>query len=88
MRIWPEKADSIKDKANRWLVRVTTLADSQEKSTLHLLLGRPRKSKFQKAYVQAKNILKKIPGKPEFIEEDEADQFAKDLKNEINKHGE
>jgi len=82
------EADSIKDKANRWLGRVTTLADSEEKFTLHLLLGGPKESNLQRAYVQAKNILNKIPGKPQFIEEDEAEQFAEALKDEIKEHGE
>jgi hypothetical protein len=82
------ETDSIKDKANRWLGRVTTLADSKEKFRLHLLLGSPRESKLQKAYVQAKNILNKMPGKPQFIEENDAEHFADALKKEIDEHGE
>lgn len=82
------ETDSIKDKANRWLGRVTTLADSKEKFRLHLLLGSPRESKLQKAYVQAKNILNKMPDKPQFIEENDAEHFADALKKEIDEHGE
>jgi hypothetical protein len=81
------ETDSIKDKANRWLGRVTILADSKERFTLHLLLGSPKESNLQKAYVQAKNILNKIPGKPEIIEEDGAEHFADALKKEIDEHG-
>jgi hypothetical protein len=29
-----------------------------------------------------------MPGKPEFVEEEEAEQFAEALKNEIKEHGE
>jgi hypothetical protein len=29
-----------------------------------------------------------MPGKPEFIEEDEAEEFAEALRNEIKEHGE
>jgi hypothetical protein len=29
-----------------------------------------------------------MPGKPEFVEEDEAERFADALKNEIKDHGE
>jgi hypothetical protein len=79
---------SIKDKANSWVGRSTSLLDSKEKFRLHLLLGKPREEKLQSAYVQAKNILHKMPGKPEFVEEDEAEHFAESLKNEIAKHGE
>ena len=82
------EAGSIKDKANNWVGRATSLADSAEKFRIHLLLGKPRESKLKSAYVQAKNILHKMPGKPEFVEEDEAEQFADTLQNEIKEHGE
>lgn len=81
------EADSIKDKANRWLGRVTSLADSQEKFTLHLLMGKPRESKLQTAFIQAQNILNKMPVKHEFVQEDEAEEFAESLTNEIKEHG-
>lgn len=82
------EAGSIKDKANNWLGRVISLMESKEKFTLHVLLGTPRDSKLQTAYVQAKNILHKMPRKTEFIEEHEAEQFADALKKEIDEHGE
>lgn len=79
---------SIKDKANNWVGRATSLADSKDKFKLHLLLGKPKDAKLQSAYVQAKNILHKMPGKPEFVEEDEAEDFADALRSEIKEHGE
>ena len=81
------EADSIKDKANRWLGRVTSLADSQEKFSLHLLMGKPREGKLQTAFIQAQNILNKMPVKHEFVQEDEAEEFAESLTNEIKEHG-
>ena len=81
------EADSIKDKANRWLGRVTSLSDSQEKFALHLLMGKPRESKLQTAFVQAQNILNKMPVKHEFVQEDDAEEFAESLTNEIKEHG-
>ncbi len=81
------EADTIKDKANRWLGRVTSLADSRETFTLHMLMGKPCDSKLQTAYVQAQNILNKMPVKHEFVQEDEAEQFAESLTNEIKEHG-
>ena len=81
------EADSIKDKANRWLGRVTSLADSNERFALHLLMGKPRESRLQTAYVQAQNILHKMPVKHEFVQEDEAEKFAESLTNEIKEHG-
>ena len=81
------EADSIKDKANRWLGRVTSLADSKEQFTLHLLMGKPSERNLQTAYVQAQNILNKMPVKHAFVQEDEAEQFAESLANEIKEHG-
>jgi type IV secretory pathway VirD2 relaxase len=63
------------------------LADSNEQFALHLLMGKPRESKLQTAYVQAQNILHKMPVKHEFVQEDEAEQFAESLTNEIKEHG-
>jgi hypothetical protein len=82
------EASSIKDKANRWLGQATTLNDSQERFALHILLGKPKDSKLQTAFVQAQNILHKMPCKHEFVQEEEAEQFAEALKNEIKDHGE
>lgn len=81
------EADSIKDKANRWLGRVTSLADSKDKFNLILLMGKPSEGKLQTAFVQAQNILHKMPVTHEFIQEDEAEDFAESLTNEIKEHG-
>lgn len=79
---------SIKEKANRWLGQATSLAESSERFTLHVLLGKPRESKLQTAYIQAQNILHKMPCKHDFVQEEEAEQFAETLRNEIKEHGE
>jgi hypothetical protein len=34
-----------------------------------------------------KNILHKMPSKPEIVEEDEAEEFAENLEKEIKEHG-
>jgi hypothetical protein len=51
-------------------------------------LGKPRESKLQGAYIKAQNILHKMPGKPELVQEEEAEEFAESLKREIEQHGE
>lgn len=38
-------------------------------------------------YVQAQNILNKMPVRHEFVQEDEAGEFAEALANEIKEHG-
>jgi hypothetical protein len=60
----------------------------QERFTLHILLGKPKESKLQTAYIQAQNILHKMPCKHEFVQEDEAENFAEGLKNGIKEHDE
>jgi len=51
-----------------------------------MLMGMPREDKLQTAYVQAQNILNKMPVKHEFVQEDEAEQFAESLTSEIKAH--
>lgn len=79
-------AESLLDKANRWLGRATILQESQEKFKLHILLGEPRLEKLKPSYGKALNILNRMPVKKEFIREDEAPQFSKELAEEIQKH--
>ena len=80
------ETDSILDKANRWLGRITTLRDSPDNFKLFLLLGRPSSEKHQATFIKAENILNKIPGEKEFIREHEADSFSDSLAGEIQSH--
>lgn len=80
------ESNSIVDKANRWLGRATSLADSKDKFRLHLLLGEPQDKGLKNAFTKARNILSKIPNKPELIREDEAEDFAEELAHEISAH--
>jgi hypothetical protein len=79
-------AESLLDKANRWLGRATILQESQEKFKLHMLLGEPRLEKLKLSYEKALNILNRMPVKKEFIREDEAVKFSKTLAKEIEQH--
>jgi len=80
------QAESILDKANRWLGRIVSLKDSPDKFSLHMLLGEPRDEKLKGTYVKAQNILHKMPVEHEFIKEHEAAQFSSKLAEEIAKH--
>jgi hypothetical protein len=79
---------SIVDKANTWVGRITTLAQSEEKFKPYFLLGEPHETKLHVAFIKAQNILHRMPCEPEFVGEAEAEDFAKHLKVEIEKHGE
>ncbi len=80
------EADSILDKANRWLGRATNLKDSDDQFHLWMLLGEPRIEKLRPAYAKARNILNKMPVKKDFISEKDAGQFSQDLAVEMAKH--
>jgi hypothetical protein len=80
------ESTSIVDKANTWVGRITSLAESGEIFKPYLLLGEPRESNLRSAFVRAKNILNRMPCDHEFVEEAEADAFAKHLKEEVEKH--
>jgi hypothetical protein len=80
------EANSILEKANRWVGRATSLADSNEKFQLHLLLGEPQGVGLKNTFTKARNILHKMPGNPELIRESEAEGFAEGLAREIKAH--
>lgn len=79
-------ADSILDKANRWLGRATNLKDSDEKFRLWMLIGEPRIEKLKPAYGKALNILNKMPVQKDFVTEQEAQKFSEQLADEMAKH--
>jgi hypothetical protein len=79
-------AESILDKANRWLGRATNLKDSNEQFHLWMLLGEPKTEKLHDAYTKALNILNKMPVKKDFVAEQEAVKFSENLASEIANH--
>jgi hypothetical protein len=79
-------AESILDKANRWLGRATNLKDSNEQFHLWMLLGEPKTEKLRDAYTKALNILNKMPVKKDFVTEHEAAKFSETLASEIANH--
>jgi len=82
------ESTSILDKANTWRGRMATLAESPEPFQLHLLLGRPRQEKLLASFAKAQNILRKMPGRPpQLVQEEDAGAFAEALKREMEEHG-
>ncbi len=82
------EAESIKNKANRWLGRMINLSDAPEKFKLHLLLGEPSIEKLRPAYTKAENILHKMPCDPVFVREREAEDFSRTLAADMAAHDE
>jgi hypothetical protein len=81
-----QEADSILDKANRWLGRAVTLQDAPETFKLHLLLGEPTVESLRVAYTKAENILNKMPVEKEFVRERDVEKFSVELASEIAAH--
>lgn len=79
-------ADSILDKANRWLGRAINLRDSTEPFHLWMLIGETRMEKLRPAYAKALNILHKMPVQKVLISERDAAKFSGELAQEMAKH--
>lgn len=77
------QADAIRMKAKRWRSESELLAQSDEEHRLHFLLGAPQ-GRHEKAYSDARKILT-LDRDVTLIEEDEAEEFAEELKSQILK---
>jgi hypothetical protein len=74
---------TIREKANTWLGRLYSLRESSDPFSLTFLLGAPQNARMNAAYRDAENILNRIPGKKNFIREDEAEAFAHELQSQL-----
>ena len=81
-----DSADSIKEKAARWLGRAVALQSSNEDFKMYMLLGKPSREDLLQSYTKAENLLNRIPVTKEFVREGEAEEFAVELQNEIERH--
>jgi hypothetical protein len=77
---------SIVEKANRWLGRGVALSDSKERFKIYFLLGEPQQPGTEKAFVNAKHLLAKIPGETELVSEGDVETFADTVAAEIASH--
>lgn len=82
------EASSITDKANTWVGRITSLVDGGELFKLNVLIGSPHDERLRSAFIKAQNIMHKMPCPHDFVKEDEAEDFAENLKKGIVAHKE
>lgn len=78
---------SIQRKAAVWVGYSSGLEDQPDLGTIYLLLGRPGDGEAFKAYKRAKALLEKVPLEHKLVEEEEAEDFARDLAKFMQKHG-
>ena len=81
-------ADSIKDKAHRWLGQMTSVQGASDQFKVYLLVGAPGEESLRPAFRNALSILKKIPGDKEIVLEGSAHELAERIAGEVSEHEE
>ena len=79
-------AESIRDKAHRWLGQIASVQGGAESFKVYLLIGAPRQEELQQAFFNAVSILRKIPGEKEIIFERDAQNLATRIAKEFELH--
>jgi hypothetical protein len=78
-------ADSIKEKAHRYLGQLTSINSSKEEFKVYALLGEPQHQHLRADFQKALTILQKAP-KTVLIREDDAVQFSERFATDIEQH--
>lgn len=81
-------ADSIRDKAHRWLGLINSINNPTSPFKLYMLVGEPQKEELRPAFDSAISILNKMPVDSQVIREKDADEFSQRLAKEIAEHSE
>ena len=79
-------ADSIRDKAHRWLGQMASVQGAADPFKLYLLVGAPQQDNLQPAFQSAMSILRKIPGEKEIVLENDALGLADRIAGEVAEH--
>lgn len=79
-------ADSIKDKAHRWLGQLASVQGASDLFKVYLLVGAPQQENLQPAFQSAMSILRKIPGEREIVLEQDATGLAARIAGEVAEH--
>ena len=79
-------ADSIREKAHRWLGQVTSVKDAKDEFKVYLLLGEPQQEALRPAFERAVSILHKLPVASEVVRENRAAEFSERFAQEIEAH--
>jgi len=81
-------ADSIREKAHRWLGRITSVASANatEPFKMYFLVGSPQDEALTDAFESALSILNKVTVDKTIVKETDADQFSQRLSAEVEQH--
>jgi hypothetical protein len=76
-------ADSIREKAHRWLGQLLSVKGARERFKVYLLLGEPQQQTLRAAFDKAVSILRRLPVENEIIREERAAEFSEQFAREI-----
>ena len=79
-------AESIRDKAHKWLGQLSSVKDTSEPFTTYFLVGEPSQAELRDAFESALNILRKSPGDNKVYRETEATQLSELVALELEHH--
>lgn len=79
-------ADSIREKAHRWLGQILSVKDAPEKFKVYLLLGDPQLEILKPAFNNAVSILRKLPVDKEIVCERNAGEWSEHFAREMAAH--
>ncbi len=80
-------ADSIQEKAARWVGHMYGLSSASEQFHPYFIVGKPSESALQPAYNRALEFIADAPLNPTIVREDDAERFANDLADRVIAHG-
>jgi hypothetical protein len=79
-------ADSIREKAHRWMGQLLSVKDAREPFKVYLLLGEPQQDALRPAFEKAVSILHRMPVDSAIIREADAGEFSEQFAREIEAH--
>ena len=78
--------NSIREKAVRWYGRCAALQHSRDKFKIHFLIGEPRQPGTEGAFQNALHLLREVPGQKHLVRENEIEDLATQVAEEITSH--
>ena len=79
-------AESIRDKAHRWLGQIASLSGAADPFKVYFLVGAPQQEQLRPAFINAMSILRKIQGEKEIVQEQDAPTLAAHIAKEVQSH--
>ena len=79
-------ADSIRDKAHRWMGQLASVQGAADPFKVYLLVGAPQQESLQPAFLRAMSMLQRIPGEKEIVFEKDALGLAARIAGEVAEH--